>query len=98
MRFLALILLVAGIGAVLAADAPAPRIAFERKEIDFGKVIVGATVEKVFKFTNTGSAALQVRRVKPSCGCTAALTTKAEVAPGESGEIQARFESGDRQG
>lgn len=77
---------------------PAPRISFEQKEIDFGKVVVGTTVERSFKFKNTGTAALQVRRVKPSCGCTAALTSKAELPPGEAGEISARFESADRHG
>lgn len=81
-----------------APSGPAPRVVFEQKEIDFGKVVLGAVVERTFKFKNAGTAALAIRRVKPSCGCTAALLSKPELGPGEAGEISVRFETGDRQG
>jgi hypothetical protein len=99
----------AGILVILAAAArgddtaapaaqAAPRLVFEAKEFNFGKQVVGATVEHIFAFKNGGDAELQIRRVKPSCGCTAALLSRERLAPGEAGEVKVTFQSHDRQG
>jgi len=78
--------------------AAAPRISFPLKEIDFGKAVQGEAIVRAFKFRNSGTSPLEVRRVKPSCGCTAALASKQVVAPGEEGAIEVRFETVDRAG
>src|ERR1700758_5610165 len=44
-----------------------------------------------YRFTNTGEQSLKIGSVKTSCGCTTAALTKTEYAPGESGEIEAKF-------
>jgi hypothetical protein len=76
----------------------APRIELPERDFNFGQAVAGVAVEHVFKFRNAGSADLVIRRVKPSCVCTAALLSKSVLKPGEEGAIQARFETGDKLG
>jgi hypothetical protein len=47
-----------------------------------------------YAFTNTGKSLLTITRVTSSCGCTAAMPSKKEFAPGESGSIKVTFKSG----
>jgi len=75
---------------------PPPRIQFDSKEGDLGQVVAGESAKKVFRFKNAGGSTLEIRRVKPSCGCTAALLTADRVEPGGSGEIQVTFDSAGR--
>jgi hypothetical protein len=51
-----------------------------------------------FRFTNTGTAPVKITDLRPSCGCTTAFLEKKEYAPGESGEIEARFKFNGRVG
>jgi hypothetical protein len=51
-----------------------------------------------YKFTNTGSAPVKIQNVRTSCGCTTAALSKTDYAPGESGEIEARFTFSGRTG
>jgi hypothetical protein len=44
-----------------------------------------------YRFTNTGSSAITIDQVRPSCGCTTAALAKKQYAPGESGEIEVKF-------
>jgi Protein of unknown function (DUF1573) len=44
-----------------------------------------------YRFTNTGPLPVAILDVRPSCGCTSATLAKKEYAPGESGEIDAKF-------
>ncbi|MBX7152442.1 DUF1573 domain-containing protein [bacterium] len=80
------------------AQQNGPVIQFENKTHDFGKIVEGEMAEHVFKFTNTGSDSLKISHVQASCGCTAALLSSMAVAPGESGEIKATFNSKGRVG
>ncbi|RME73214.1 MAG: DUF1573 domain-containing protein [Planctomycetota bacterium] len=86
--------------ALAAGDATetGPRIRFEQRRLDFGKVVAGSVIERQFGFRNVGDAPLVIRRVKASCGCTAAVGTREPIPPGGSGRIEVRFESGDRRG
>lgn len=71
----------------------APAVNIPRLEYDFGTVFQGENVRHNFVFTNTGDTPLNVEKVSSSCGCTAALASAKVLAPGESGEIQASFDS-----
>lgn len=51
-----------------------------------------------FKYQNTGSTPVRFKSVHASCGCTTAQTQKDEVPPGQTGEITATFNIGDRTG
>src|SRR5262249_8072316 len=65
----------------------APRIQFSTPTFDFGKVEAGTAIKHDFIFTNTGNAVLEIRDVKPSCGCTTAGQWDRLVQPGKTGSI-----------
>ncbi|MEM6265496.1 MAG: DUF1573 domain-containing protein, partial [Bacteroidota bacterium] len=58
---------------------------------DFGPITQGTPVTHRFEFTNEGTQAVKIERVKPSCGCTAANYSKTAVAPGETGFVEATY-------
>ena len=74
-------------------EGPLPELKFEQTEHDFGTINEGDVVEHTFKFTNTGDAPLIIQNAAGSCGCTVPTWTKSPIAPGESGEITAKFDS-----
>lgn len=45
----------------------------------------------VYRFTNVGDHALQIKRLVSSCSCAAAVCTVREVVPGASAEISVRY-------
>ena len=51
-------------------------------------------LEAKFHFTNTGREAVDVRQIESSCGCTTAELAQRHFAPGESGDIVARYTVG----
>jgi Protein of unknown function (DUF1573) len=51
-----------------------------------------------FRFTNAGDTPVKITDLRPSCGCTTAVLKKEEYAPGESGEIEAKFKFSGRVG
>ena len=71
-----------------------PEIFFESPDFDFGKAYKGDKVEHVYKLVNRGKATLEIKKVKPSCGCTAAVLSNNTVLPGETGEVKATFNTG----
>jgi len=72
----------------------APSIEFKETNYDFGKVIEGEKVTHVFKFRNAGEGmVLTIKKVQPTCGCTAALLTSDVIAPGGRGEVKITFNS-----
>lgn len=71
-----------------------PKIVFEEKIYDFGKIYIGEIVKHGFKFKNHGSDKLIITSVKSSCGCTAALVSKSNLLKGEEGEVQIKFNPG----
>jgi Protein of unknown function (DUF1573). len=71
-----------------------PEIFFESPDFDFGKAYKGDKVEHVYKLVNMGKATLEIKKVKPACGCTAAVLSNNTVLPGETGEVKATFNTG----
>ena len=65
-----------------------PKIKFKEMSIDFGKVKQGKILTHVFVFKNEGDETLTIKRVRTSCGCTAALVSNKDIAPGKEGEIK----------
>ena len=55
-------------------------------------------VDTEFVFTNTGKENLNIRALKPNCGCTVSKLDKYDYAPGESGKISVEFNSTGRRG
>lgn len=75
------------------SDAPIATVAFAETTHEFGTIAEGDVVEHTFVFTNTGSTPLIIQDAKASCGCTVPKKPEQPVAPGETGEIQVRFNS-----
>jgi len=84
----------------LAAAQPASsqessaRIEFPETVFNFGSMYQDEEVTHLFTFRNVGKAVLNVERVKSSCGCTAAMPEKRELAPGEETKLKVTFRSG----
>ena len=66
----------------------APTITFESAAYDFGTVDQATQVTHRFTFRNTGGLELTPDNVRSSCGCTAAASATAAIAPGASGAIE----------
>ncbi|HBH23766.1 MAG TPA: hypothetical protein DDY13_10125 [Cytophagales bacterium] len=71
----------------------ASSIKFDDAEFDFGTIKEGDVVEHTFKFVNDGEEPLIIQKATASCGCTVPSWPKEPISPGESGEIQVRFDS-----
>jgi len=82
------------VGAFGAAAVCGPILSVAPEVYDFGEVAEGLLVRAVFTLTNTGDALLRfTRQPSTSCGCTSAPLPKMELAPGESVELVAMFDS-----
>lgn len=69
----------------------APVIEFDREVHDFGSVEEGFVVETSFKVTNKGKSDLVITDAKATCGCTVPTWPKDPIKPGDSAEIQVKF-------
>ncbi len=68
------------------------KISFESEHFDFGFAPQGnAYLVHYYTVTNVGEDTLHIKRVRPTCGCTAAPLHKKNLAPGESTKIGAIF-------
>lgn len=67
------------------------QIEFTEKEHDFGNIIQGEMVSHTFTFKNAGNSPLVIMDAKASCGCTVPQWTKDPVAPGETGQIEVKY-------
>src|SRR5438552_12990450 len=74
-------------------DGAGPKIQFAEMVYDFGKVSSGELVKHTFVFTNIGTATLEIKDVRPGCGCTTAGTWDKMVEPGKTGSIPLQFNS-----
>jgi hypothetical protein len=71
----------------------AQKIEFEALEINYGDIAKGANGVRVFRFKNTGTAPLIISDVQKTCGCTSPSFTNTPVMPGETGEIQVKYDT-----
>jgi hypothetical protein len=78
--------------------AQAPQLKFEETTYDFGSIKKNTTVSTEFRFTNEGKSLLNIRAMKPNCGCTVSSLEKYDFAPGESGILKVEFDSTGRRG
>ena len=69
------------------------KIEFKETTIDYGTIEKGADGVRTFEFTNTGDAPLIISKVNSSCGCTVPKKPDGPIMPGESGEIQVKYDT-----
>ncbi len=74
------------------------QLTWESTEQTFNSKQQDKEVVAKYKFTNTGLKPIKIQNVRTSCGCTTAALSKTDYAPGESGEIEAKFTFAGRTG
>jgi hypothetical protein len=79
-------------------NQPHPQISFDKTSNDFGVIDDDKPVSTEFKFTNNGSATLNIANTQGSCGCTVPALEKKDYAPGESGVIKVTYNPHGRRG
>src|SRR4030095_17074391 len=70
-----------------------PENSFGRVCLGFWQSQLGDVVKHTFVFTNIGTAKLEIKDVRPGCGCTTAGTWDKEVEPGKTGSVSRQFNS-----
>ncbi len=85
---LASLLWLAATGGCFAQDKPLDPLTY-----DFGQVKAGSVQEHTFIFKNETSKALTIKDTTTSCGCAASSVKKNVLRPGESTEIEVKFNS-----
>lgn len=83
------IFVVAGLGTAMAQGTA--KIEFKSETIDYGEIKKGSVGVRVFEFTNTGNVPLVIANVTSSCGCTIPKKPEEPIQPGETGEIQVKY-------
>ena len=76
-----------------AQEDKVAKIEFKETTIDYGTIEKGADGVRTFVFTNTGNAPLVISNVKSTCGCTVPKKPKAPIMPGETGEIEVKYDT-----
>lgn len=66
---------------------------FEATEINYGNIAQGSDPLRKFKFKNTGTEPLTITNAQGSCGCTVPSYKKEPIMPGETGEIEVRYDT-----
>ncbi len=74
-------------------DPNAPVIEFETEVIDYGKIDLNADGLRVFKFKNIGKSPLVISNIKSTCGCTVPKKPTEPIMPGETGEIEVKYDT-----
>ena len=72
-------------------DTKVAILKFKTEVVDYGTIAQNSDGTRFFSFTNTGDAPLFITKVKTSCGCTVPNYSKAPIMPGESGELEIKY-------
>jgi hypothetical protein len=102
-KILILLIVVAGLASCKMSDKKGPATEavtsvttikwLDGDPLNLGEVTDGQLVEVIFHFKNTGNGPLVIEKVTPGCGCTDAEAPKGAIAPGQEGEVKAKFNS-----
>jgi len=69
------------------------QMTFETTVVDYGAVKRGSDGARKFTFTNTGQQPVVVSNVRSTCGCTVPSYPQNPVMPGESQEIEVKYDT-----
>jgi len=76
----------------------APKIEIDNVNFDFDTIKTGEKVTHEYVVKNTGKGDLIIRKLNPSCGCTAVNMKSQVIKPGESTSIATEFNSTGKSG
>lgn len=74
-------------------DTNAPAFEFVTEVIDYGKIALNADGVRTFKFKNVGKSPLVINDIKSGCGCTVPKKPAGPIMPGDSGEIEVKYDT-----
>ncbi len=77
----------------LQAQEKTAKIQFKAETVDYGQIDKGSDGIRVFEFTNTGEVPLIISKVSSSCGCTIPKKPEQPILPGQTGEIQVKYDT-----
>ncbi|WP_028283720.1 DUF1573 domain-containing protein [Olleya marilimosa] len=93
MKKLFTILFIGLISLSMNAQDKVAKIEFKDTTIDYGTINKGDNGIRTFEFTNTGDAPLIITKVSSSCGCTVPKKPENPIMPGDSGEIEVKYDT-----
>jgi len=70
-----------------------PVMSFDNLVVDYGEIEQHSDPLRIAKFTNTGSAPLVIKNARGSCGCTVPTYPKEPIMPGETAEMEIRYDT-----
>ncbi len=70
-----------------------PVMKLESTIVDYGEITKGSDPLRSVSFKNTGNAPLIIKHAKGSCGCTVPKWPKEPILPGETSEIEIRYDT-----
>jgi hypothetical protein len=76
----------------------APKIVCAEPTFNFGEMESSKDVEHTFILKNEGDLSLEIKQVRPSCGCTVANISQNTIPPGSQAEVTTRLSLRGRQG
>lgn len=75
------------------APASGAKMTLESEIVDYGTIDQGSEPLRLAKFTNTGTEPLIISGAKGSCGCTVPNWPKEPIMPGETSQIEIRYDT-----
>jgi hypothetical protein len=93
-RRMMVLLVLLTLSAVTAAWS-GPKIIFDKKTHDYGKVRYGDKVTEEFTFSNAGDETLIIEQLRATCGCTKAIQGSREIPRNGKSKIVAEFDTSD---
>lgn len=97
-KMLAAVAIAAAVVGGAAADVEAgPKLVVPEKIKDVGTVAQGDVVEVDFALVNEGDETLEIKAVRPTCGCTVADFDR-QIPAGKTGHVKAKLETRDFSG
>lgn len=93
MKNLVVLLFVGLLSFSVTAQDKTAKIEFKTETVDYGEIAKGSDGVRVFEFTNTGNAPLVISKVSSSCGCTIPKKPEKPIMPGQTGEIQVKYDT-----
>ena len=75
------------------ASTSGAKLSLESDVVDYGTIDQGSDPLRVVKFKNTGTEPLIISGAKGSCGCTVPNWPKEPIMPGESSQIEIRYDT-----
>ncbi len=70
-----------------------PVMTFEKLEIDYGTISLAGDGVRIFKFKNTGTEPLVIKKASGSCGCTVPKWPDTPIAAGKTGVIEVKYDT-----